>query len=248
MRTQVPMRDLFPVGFSAICLLALLTPGQAQSTATLAGRVLDPTGALVPGAEITVSHRETGVERIVNTDQKGNYQVAALPVGTYRVKVEAPGFHAQVLETLTVEVGRSIVQEFQRRIGNVSQQVIVTSNAALSDRASISVGQVIDQKTVQEIPLNGRYFLDLGLLIPGSVTPSQSGFSTTPSRGVGALAINTAGNREETVNYMINGITLNNLAFESISFQPSISTIQEFRVDNSTFSAEYGQTSGAIAN
>ena len=101
---------------------------------------------------------------------------------------------------------------------------------------------------VQEIPLNGRYFLDLGLLVPGSVTPPQSGFSAIPVRGSGSFAINTAGNREETVNYMINGITLNNLWFNSINFQPSISSVQEFKVDNSTFSAEYGQSSGAVVN
>ena len=110
------------------------------------------------------------------------------------------------------------------------------------------MGHVIDGRTVQEIPLNGRYFLDLALLVPGSVTPSQSGFSTTPSRGLGALAINTAGNREETVNYMINGITINNLVSSAILFQPSISTVQEFKIDNTSFSAEYGQSSGAIVN
>ena len=107
---------------------------------------------------------------------------------------------------------------------------------------------MIDRRMVQEIPLNGRYFLDLGLLVPGSVTPPQNGFSAIPGRGEGAFAINTAGNREETVNYMINGITLNNLWFNSINFQPSISTVQEFKIDNSTFSAEYGQSSGAIVN
>jgi hypothetical protein len=101
---------------------------------------------------------------------------------------------------------------------------------------------------VQEIPLNGRYFLDLALLIPGSVTPPQNGFATRPVRGIGAFAINTAGNREETVNFVINGITLNNLWFGSINFQPSISAIQEFKVNNSTFSAEHGQSSGAIVN
>ena len=97
-------------------------------------------------------------------------------------------------------------------------------------------------------PLNGRYFLDLAFWLPGRLRRSQSGFSTTPSRGLGALAINTAGNREETVNYMVNGITLNDLVFSSIVFQPSISTVQEFKIDNSTFSAEYGQSSGAVVN
>src|SRR5262249_24653094 len=231
-----------------VLILAALGSLFAQSTATLLGRITDPSGAVVANAQITVRNQATAEERTAQTDRSGTYQVAALPVGTYLVEVRSPGFQTEIVRDLGIQVEQTAVQDFQLRIGDVSQQVIVTSNAPLVERASISVGQVIDQKTVQQIPLNGRYFLDLGLLIPGSVTPSQSGFSTTPSRGVGALAINTAGNREETVNYMINGITLNNLAFESISFQPSINTIREFRVDNSTFSAEYGQTSGAIAN
>jgi hypothetical protein len=101
---------------------------------------------------------------------------------------------------------------------------------------------------VQELPLNGRYFLDLGLLVPGSVTPPQGAFSSAPVRGVGSFSITTAGNREEAVSYVINGITLNNLTNASITFQPSIGAVQEFKVDNSTFSAEHGQSSGAVVN
>ena len=103
-------------------------------------------------------------------------------------------------------------------------------------------------QTVQQIPLNGRHFADLGLLVPGSVAPSQTGFSTTPIRGVGALAINTAGNREEAVGFLVNGVTTNNLTFGSLMFEPPLASIQEFKVDNSAFSAEYGHVSGAIVN
>src|SRR5436190_4225971 len=99
---------------------------------------------------------------------------------------------------------------------------------------------------VQQLPLTRRYFLDLGLLVPGSVTAPQGAFSSAPIRGLGSFAFTTAGNREETINYVINGITLNNLTNSSITFQPSVGTIQEFKVDNSTFSAEHGQSSGAI--
>ncbi len=116
------------------------------------------------------------------------------------------------------------------------------------ETATTSVGQVISQRTVQEIPLNGRHFVDLGLLIPGSVTPPQNGFLTAPLRGQGSFAFNTAGNREDTVNFMINGVNLNDPAQNQITFQPSINTVSEFKVDNSTFSAEYGRNSGAIVN
>src|SRR5437764_13667893 len=112
----------------------------------------------------------------------------------------------------------------------------------------MTVGQSIDQRTVQEIPLNGRHFVDLALLIPGSITPPQNGFLSAPLRGQGSFAFNTAGNREDTVNFMINGVNLNDPAQNQITFQPSINTVSEFKVDNSTFSAEYGRNSGAIVN
>src|SRR6185369_16041745 len=127
-------------------------------------------------------------------------------------------------------------------------QVQVTSDLPIVETATTSVGTVISQRTVQEIPLNGRHFVDLGLLIPGSVTPPQNGFLTAPLRGQGSFGLNTAGGREDTVNFMINGINLNDMVQNQITFQPSINTVQEFKVDNSTFSAEYGRNSGAIAN
>ena len=234
-----------------LTMIAALQPWShlhAQSTATLQGRVIDPDGAVVPSVKIVVRNRETGEERAAQTDGEGNYQVAALPVGIYRLEIRIPGFQTQVVESLIVEVARTVVQDLQLKVGDISQEMTVTSGAHLIERSTVSVGHVIDQRMVQEIPLNGRYFLDLGLLVPGSVTPPQNGSSAIPGRGSGAFAINTAGNREETVNYVINGITLNTLWFSSISFQPSISSVQEFKVDNSTFSAEYGQNSGAVVN
>jgi Carboxypeptidase regulatory-like domain/TonB dependent receptor len=248
MRAYASIRRFFSVTMKAVWLLGLFATASAQSTATLQGRVVDPAGAVVAGALVTVSHPATGLERVAETDGEGNYQVAALPVHNYQVKIQAPGFQTQIVEDLIVEVGRSVVQDFQLRVGDISQEMKVTSNGNIVERATVSVGHVIDKRMVQEVPLNGRYFLDLGLLVPGSVIPPQGAFSASPMRGLGSLAINTAGNREETVNYLINGITLNNLTFNSISFQPPINTIQEFKVDNSTFSAEYGQNSGAIIN
>ncbi|HKP11021.1 MAG TPA: TonB-dependent receptor, partial [Blastocatellia bacterium] len=169
-------------------------------------------------------------------------------VGAYRVEVRAAGFQPQVVESLAVEVGQSAVQDFRLAVGDFSQEETVSPAAQWVERTTISVGHTVNQRMVQGLPLNGRHFLDLALLVPGSVTPPQGAFSAAPMRGLGSLAFNTAGNREETVNYVINGITLNNLTFSSISFQPSIDTIQEFKVNNSTFSAEYGQSSGAVVN
>ncbi|MGH9855146.1 MAG: carboxypeptidase-like regulatory domain-containing protein, partial [Blastocatellia bacterium] len=220
-------RRLFAAPSAAALLFAFFASVHAQSNATLQGRVVDQAGAVVAGAEITALNQVNGLKRVARTDGAGNYQVVALPVGAYRVEIQATGFQTQVVEKLSLEVGRIVGRNFQLKVGDVLQQVTVTSNASLIDQASISVGQVTGQRVVQELPLNGRSFLDLSLLTPGSVTPPQNGFSAVPTRGQGALAVNTAGNREETVNYLVNGITLNNLTFSSISFQPSINTIQE---------------------
>src|SRR5262245_24532433 len=202
---------------------------------------------MVPGATITVTNLATGIIRSTPTDAEGEYQLAALPVGDYRIEIRKPGFRSQVVEQLPLEVGRTVVRDFVMQLGSMEEEVEVHA-APLIDLGTISVGQTIDRRTVQTMPLNGRYFLDLGVLGIGSVAASTVGFSTTPSRGLGALAINTAGNREDAVNFVVNGITLNNFAYNSISFQPSLATVQEFRIENSTFSAEYGQNSGAIVN
>lgn len=230
-----------------VCVLAW-TNTRAQSSTSIEGQVVDQLGAVVPRAEVRANNKAIGVERVTETDDDGRYEIPALPVGEYRLLVQAPGFNTQVLETVRVEVGRRITQNFQLTVGDISQQITVSSHGELVEHGTTSVGEVVGLKMVQELPLDGRHFLELGLLIPGSVTPPQNAFSASPMRGVGALAINTGGNREETINYVVNGITLNNLTFSSISFQPSISTVREFKVSNSTFSAEYGQSSGAIVN
>jgi hypothetical protein len=220
----------------------------AHSTASIEGQVIDQHGAILPAVEITVVSRETGTTRVARTDDEGRYQIVALPVGSYRIEVRARGFQTQILAGATLEVGRRLTHNFQLRVGDVSQVVNVTTAQYSVELSGISIDHVVGQRMIKETPLNGRYFLDLALRVAGSVTPPQGAFSASPSRGAGALAINTGGNREEMVNYLVNGITLNNLTFSSISFQPSINTIQEFRVDNSTFSAEYGQSAGAIVS
>ena len=238
----------FHVLGSGLLLAIAISTASGDSTGTLTGRVVDPSDLAVPGAEVRVRNTATLVERAGATNEQGIYEIPALPVGIYRLQVKARGFRLYVVESLTVEVARTMVHDVRLEVGDVTQEITVKSEPAVIDSSTISVGHVIDGTTVQEIPLNGRYFLDLAVLSPGSLTASQNGFSTTPSRGLGSLAINTAGNREETVNYMVNGITLNDLVFSSILFQPSISSVQEFKMDNSTFSAEYGQNMGAVVN
>ncbi len=234
--------------FGLILFLACGTSALAQSTAALQGTVLDAQGAVVAGAKVTVKNLATDLTREVETDSTGNFKIPALPAGNYRVEIRKEGFRAAIANSYTLEVGTTATQNFTLAIGNISETIEVSSDAPVIESSTMTVGQVINQKTVQEIPLNGRHFVDLGLLIPGSVTPPQSGFLTAPLRGQGSFAINTAGNREDTVNFMINGINLNDQVQNQITFQPSINTVSEFKVDNSTYSAESGRSSGAIVN
>jgi carboxypeptidase family protein/TonB-dependent receptor-like protein len=243
------IREACSLAFRSSLLLAIaIIAIWADSYTTLTGRVIDPSGRAVPSAEIIVRNLATLLEQSVTTNDEGLYEIPALPVGTYRMQVKARGFRLYRVEALTMDVARTVVVEVHLDVGEISDEVTVKSQPPLIDEGTSSVGHVIDGRTLQEIPLNGRYFLDLAALVPGSVTASQTGFSTVPFRGLGALAINTAGNREDTVNYVINGVTLNDPLLNGINFQPSIDTVQEFKIDNSTLSAEYGQNSGAVIN
>jgi hypothetical protein len=210
--------------------------------------VTDPSGAVVPRAAVTVHNESTGEDRATLTDSAGLYQVPSLAVGRYRVSIKAPGLQPVAAAGLVLAVGRTVEQDFQLKMATATTEVEVVGSEPLVETRAIAVGAVIDEKTVQDIPLNGRHFVDLSLLVPGTVTPPQNGFLTAPLRGQGSFGVNTAGGREDTVNFMINGINLNDMANGQITFQPSINTVDEFKLDNSTYSAEYGRNSGAIEN
>ncbi|HEV2304588.1 MAG TPA: TonB-dependent receptor [Candidatus Acidoferrales bacterium] len=230
------------------CVFALSLPALAQSTATLQGTVTDTSNAAIPGAKVVVHNQSTGVERATQTDQSGSYLVPGLLPGLYTVTVSANGFQSFVIRELKLDVATTVTENAQLKVGQVTQEVVVSGGAPLVNTSSPTVGQVINQTTVQQIPLNGRHFVDLGLLVPGTVTPPQNGFLTAPLRGQGSFAIDTAGQREDTTNWMINGINLSDEVQNQITFQPTINTVSEFKMDNSTFPAEYGRNSGAIVN
>jgi hypothetical protein len=216
--------------------------------AALQGRVFDVSGDVLPGARVTVRNDSYGFLSSTEADREGRYFIPGIPTGSCEITAEAAGFRSEVIEELRLDVGRTLVRDFFLRVGNQTEGVVVRAEIPLIDRASSAVAYAVSPRMTQETPLNGRHYIDLGLLVPGSVAPSQTGFSTTPIRGIGALAFNTAGHREEAVAYVVNGATTNNLTFGSLGFSPPIASIQEFKVHNSTFPAEYGHVSGAIVN
>ena len=230
----------------SLLVLMFAATAFAQTTAKILGTVSDASGAAVVGAKITVRSSALGIERTTQTNPEGSYVVTALPPGAYDVRVEMKGFSTELAKNVVVEVSNNVVQNFGLKVASNSEVVTVEATAPLIESTTMTVGATINQRAVQELPLNGRHFVDLALLIPGTVTAPQNGFLTAPLRGQGAFAVNTAGMREDAVNWMVNGINLNDMAQNQVTFQPTINTVSEFKVDNSTYSAEYGRNAGAI--
>jgi Carboxypeptidase regulatory-like domain len=177
---SLPLR---PTWLRLTLLVFALTFGglaHAQSTASLNGTVTDPAGAAIPSAKVSVTNQATGVESSTQTDSAGAYLFPSLPIGVYRMEVTAPNFQTAVIKDLNLQVATSVTQNIPLKVGEVSERVEITAEPALVETTTTAVGQVINDKTVQEIPLNGRHFVDLSLLTPGTITPPQNGFLTAP--------------------------------------------------------------------
>jgi hypothetical protein len=228
-------------------ILAVAVPAMAQSTGTLQGAITDSQNAVMPGVTVTIKNVATGLERTTVTDSAGQYVAASLQPGHYTVTAHIDGFQEQKAE-VDVQPAQTTVQAFKLGVAALQEALTVTGSSPIIETATVSVGQTMREKTVQEIPLNGRHFVDLGPLMPGGSTSPQNAGLSAPLRGQGSFSFMSAGNRETSVNMMVNGINLNDLSNSQVTFQPSINTVSEFKVDNSTFSAEYGRNSGAIVN
>jgi len=218
--------------YAAVPVLFGLLPAlvQAQSTATLQGTVTDATNSAIPNAAITIRNTATGEERTTSSETSGFYAVPSLVPGVYRVEVKAAGMQTAVINDLVLQVGATLVQNVELKVASAASTVEITAAAPVIEAGTISVGGTVNQTTVQEIPLNGRHFVDLALLVPGTVTPPASGFLTAPLRGQGSFAFNSAGAREDQINYMINGINLSDPVQNQITFQPTINTVSEFHL------------------
>src|SRR6184192_1682671 len=246
--SSLARKDFLRLFLLVMFLTAFGGAALAQSSAALSCTVTDATGAVVPNAQVMVTNQATGVASATQTDTTGAYLFPALPIGIYRIEVSASSFQTAVISNLKLDVASALTRNIQLTVGPATDKVVILAEAALVDTTTTSMGQVINDKTVQEIPLNGRHFTDLSLLTPGTLTPPANGFLSAPLRGQGSFGINTAGQREDTTNWLVNGINLNDNVQNQITFQPPIDTLAEYKIDNSSFPAEYGRNSGAIVN
>jgi hypothetical protein len=230
--------------------VALLTTNRAGAqNASITGTVTDPQNAVIAAAAVTLSSLQTQVAQLTRTDENGNYEFPFVRPGSYSIKIEKPGFATWVLPEIVVAVDQRGRADAAMTVGETSTMVTVEAEVSGVQTESSSLGEVIETKKIVEIPLNGRFFLDLALLTPGTVVPSTNNrtFLASPS-GIGSSGINASGAREDSTNYLFDGINLSDMVQNQITFQPNIDMIQEFKVQTNAFTAEYGRNAGIIVN
>lgn len=232
-----------------ILVLAGLAAGGAWAqTGSIGGTVTDQSGAVVPGVDLTLTEVERKLSRSTKTDAGGNYLFTSLPPGNYEIRAERAGFKTFVQSGLTLEVDQRTRLDVVLQVGAVGETVSVTAELPLVSSENINFGGVVENRRILEMPLNGRFFLDLANLLPGTVHSSNPRTFLAGGTAAGSFAFNTAGSREDSINYLVEGINLNDMVQNQITFQPNIEFIQEFKIQASSFSAELGRSSGAVVN
>lgn len=225
----------------------------AQATAQLVGAVTDNTGAAVPGVDITVTSIATGVERKITTNDAGSYTLPFLPPGEYRIVVQKQGFQRIQRDTFRLEVNQTARLDFALTIGSVTETVEVVGAAPLIESDSSAIGQVVEKKAIEDLPLNGRNFVQLAVLGPGVVGVGfgakgtiMSGTRPDDLRPGSELFAN--GNREGSNNFLIDGTDNNERLTLAIALRPSVEAVQEFKIQTNLFAADQGRNAGATIN
>ena len=242
----------------ACCTLvpAVLAPAPlyAQTdTARITGSVQDSTGAIIPGAQVTVINTSTNATVTVTSDSSGLFTVNALPIGPYSASVSSTGFAGQT-QRFVLSVSQSQTVAFKLNPGEQSTVVEVTSAAPLVDAGTSSIGETIQGRQVTELPLNGRNFTGLALLTPGvtrgSYGNSASGVNgdaeTFRNNSSGGGSISTNGLRPQANNFILDGIDNNESLVNTLEFFTNLDATEEFRVNTSTAPAEFGRAGGAV--
>jgi hypothetical protein len=237
--------------------LALLTVGapaawgQASASSDAAGTVTDPTGAKVPGATVHLINNGTKAERTTKTNNGGDWSIPNLPPANYSVRVEKDGFKTSVIPSLDVQIGQTANGSVALAIGGTSETVEVSTLPPQLQTQEATVGQVIDQKQINDLPLNGRNVLQLATLAPG-VSPPQTGQTGQPAQtgtqtSSRSLYITVDGGRGNSTNYVLDGTYVRSVRFNNMSLLPNTDTLQEFNLLRSTFSTEYGQGQAVVS-
>jgi hypothetical protein len=220
-----------------------------QAAGSFSGNVLDKSGSVVPGADVTVVSQATGLTRASKTDSAGHYLIPLLPVGTYTVRVDATGFQSAASKDLPLQVQEARELDFSLAPATVNTTVVVSGDALAVETGNPSLGQVITSQQVSQLPLNGRDFVQLATLTAGATaeTNPNSFFTSGADSEVaarGSFSLSVGGSRPNSTDWLLDGVDNNELTSGGIGIFSSIDDIQEFKVLTYTYSAEYGTRAG----
>jgi hypothetical protein len=230
-----------------VCLLPAVLLAQSE-LATLTGNVGDPSGGALAGSSVQVTSRDTGRALTFLTNEAGRFVAASLPPGAYDVQISHPGFKSYVNTGVTLSVNQSANLAVVLDVGDAAERITVSANASLLETESAGRGALVDRRKIVELPLNGRDYNQLALLVPG-VLPS-----TPRLQGIGFKgAFNVNGNRAFQNSFLLDGV--DNTSYSNSYrggnvqvVQPSIEALQEFKIQTSAYSAEFGRSAGAVVN
>jgi outer membrane receptor protein involved in Fe transport len=240
------MRAVRLVGLAVavLALVALAGTVYAQvDTGVMDGRVFDEQRAAMPGVTVTAKNVANGLTRMAVSSATGTFHIEALPAGTYDVTAEIQGFATQLRKGIIVQIGSAVSFDFTMKVGNISETVTVSAESPLVQTTRSDVGQVISQTMVENMPLNGRKFQDLSLLVPG--TRSANYYDPTKTE-VGGISYGGLSGR--SVNISVDGGDNNDGVVRGLLQQFSADAIQEYKVTTQRYSAEFGRSTGGLVN
>jgi Carboxypeptidase regulatory-like domain/TonB dependent receptor len=212
-------------------------------TGSMVGVVSDPQNAVIVNARITARDLATNTVRETSTDERGQFSIPLLPPGAYEVSVDSEGFDRDVLSSVRVDIDAVLRLDFKLLIGSVKERIEVSSEPPLVESENATVGEVIGHRKISTLPLNERNFLTFTLLVPGA----QSGTDGSQNMVLGS-AISVNGAREQSNNFLLDGVDNNDAFINQFGVLPSVEAIEEFKVQSSNSSAEFGRSGGAQIN
>ncbi|MEK7408286.1 MAG: TonB-dependent receptor [Acidobacteriota bacterium] len=232
------------LGTIATLLLLSASALLAQAvTGTILGTVTDPTGAVVPGAAVKAVNVLTGETKTASTDPAGNYLFVSLPVGEYRIEVEAAGFMKFIRQGIVLTVNRNARADIALQVGQVSEQLQVTGDVPLVDTHQVQMGALVDSRRIRELPLSGRNVYSFASILPGVTSASMQ---TIFTREGNTLRVNGSRTRHST--FLLDGGFNNSHWRNAGNAAPNPDAIQEFNLITNNYNAEYGRSAGAVVN
>ncbi|HVR70391.1 MAG TPA: TonB-dependent receptor [Vicinamibacteria bacterium] len=244
-------RTLWALALAAAAVLASPSGASAQATGAITGVVTDDSGALLPGATVQATSQATGQVRTAASGADGFYTLPLLPPGLYNVAASLSGFAPHTREGVRVSVAETARVDVSLKVGPLAETVVVQADAPLIETTNATLGIVIDEKKVVDLPLNGRNFAQLGTLIPGVVAPpvslgGQSGDASPGGFGNVTGGFNVNGMRNQSNNFLIDGATNNDTFNTGFVLRPPPDAIQEFKILTHSYNAEYGRNAGSV--